>query len=79
MKDALDLPPDEAYVVTRLRAGVPVLRADPNGRPLLCSGPVPVCTFDTLFRMLGRGVLMVDPEAPRADRWFLTEAWRVDA
>ena len=30
---------------------------------LLRVGALPVCTFDTLFRMLGRGVLTLDPTA----------------
>lgn len=80
-QDTNDLPPDEAYVVTRMREAKilgdqSMLRADPNGRPLLCVGPVPVCTFDTLFRMLGHGVLELDDTAPRADRWKLMEEWQ---
>lgn len=74
-RDTDDLPPDEAYVVTILRSGEPILRPDPNSRPLLCSGHIAVCTFDTLFRMLGRGVLFLDPSAQRADRYMLVKDW----
>ena len=76
-KDTSDLPPDEIYVVKMLRdAGKgSSLRLDPNSRPYLCVGGVVVCTFDTLFRMLGRDVIRLDPTAPRADRWELTEEW----
>lgn len=77
--DIDDLPPDEAYVVRMLRSEGGSLRLDPNNRPLLCVGPVPVCTFDVLFRMLGRGVLILDPQAPRADRYELTPGWRENA
>lgn len=74
--DLADLPPDEIYVVTRLRASTEILRLDPNNRPLLCVGGAPVCTFNTLFRMLGRGVIKADDTAQRADRWHLTEEWK---
>lgn len=74
--DTADLPPDEAYVVTQLRSGERMLRPDPNNRPLMCSGPIPVCTYDTLFRMLGRGVLALDPTAQRGDRYELTPEWK---
>lgn len=80
MKDTTDLPPDEVYVVTELRAMKDgVLKQDPNGRLLLCAGPIAVCTFDVMFRMLGRGVLELDPTATRMDRYQLTEAWKPDA
>jgi hypothetical protein len=78
-KNTNDLPPDEAYVVTNLRTVDPLIRPDPNGRALLWCGHLAVCTFDTLFRMLGRGVLMLDPAAPRADRYQLTPEWKPDA
>ncbi len=75
MKSTADLPPDEVYVVTQLRATPDMsLRTDVPG--LLRVGALPVCTFDTLFRMLGRGVLTLDPTASRADRYELTADWK---
>lgn len=71
------LSPDELYVVTELRTkSPPMLKFDPNGRPLVWSGPIPVCTYDTLFRLLGKGVLILDPEARRMDQYLLAEDWR---
>lgn len=75
-KPTSDLPPEESYVVTRLRQRGEPLRFNNDNRPHLSVGPESVCTFDTLFRMLGRGVLVLDPAAPRLDRYLLTEEWK---
>jgi hypothetical protein len=43
------------------------------GGPLLMVGNIPTCTWDTLFRMLGRGVCQ---HMPTMKRYVLTEEWR---
>jgi hypothetical protein len=68
--------PDEAYAVACLRLSADPLRPDSHDRPLLTCGREPVCTWDTLFRLLGKAVIKLDPSAQRADRYELTDEWR---
>ena len=75
-RPTVDLPPEEVYVVARMRETNEVLRFNRDLRPHLIVNGEPVCTFDTLFRMLGRGVVMPDPTATQHDRYLLTEEWR---
>ena len=75
--DLNDLPPDESYVVTRLRTTGEALRFNRDSRPLLCVGAESVCTFDTLFRLLGRGVVQLDPTAGMMDRYILAKEWKL--
>lgn len=78
-KDLNDLLPDEAYAVRQMREAADPLRSAADGRPILCCGIAPICTWDGLFRLLGKGVIQVDPAANRGDRYYLTEEWRVSA
>lgn len=70
-KDTLELPPDEAYAVHVMRETGESLFFP--GGPLLMVGNIPTCTWDTLFRMLGRGVCQ---HMPTMKRYVLTEEWR---
>lgn len=76
-RDVNGLPPDEAYAVTVMRRDDGPIRSGIIVAPnLLCVGHTPVCTWETLFRMLGRGVVEVRPPAPGAPvSYGLAEAW----
>lgn len=75
-REVTDLPVEEGYVVTKMRTTGDVLRFNRDLRPhLICHGEA-VCTYETLFRMLGRGVVALDPSATQMDRYFLTEEWK---
>lgn len=71
-----DLPPEEAYAVIKLRETGGFLRFNRDNRPFLCVGAESVCTFDTLFRLLGGGIVTLDPTATQLDRYELTLEWR---
>lgn len=75
-RDTSGLPPEESYVVTQLRKTGGPLRFNRDNRPYLCVGSESVCTFDTLFRLLGRGIIELDPTATQMDRYELTPDWR---
>jgi hypothetical protein len=65
LRDLGELPADMAYAVTVMREDQGAIRPSPNhGVSLLCVGHIPVCTWETLFRMLGRGVVEVRPPVP---------------
>jgi hypothetical protein len=68
-----NLLPDEKYAVEVMRREGKVIHADIHGGPLLYCEEVPVCTWDTLFRLLGKEVCRY---FPATKRYGLTEAWR---
>jgi hypothetical protein len=75
-RDLGDLLPEEAYAVTCVRTIGEPLRAYLANPFVVSCGHVPVCTWDTLFRLLGRGVIKLDEAAQRADRYELDADWR---
>lgn len=70
-----DLFPEEKHVVRTMQATGDTIRPGTHdgGARIHCMGQ-PVCTWDTLFRLLGRGVIEKDPDA--REHYRLTEAWR---
>lgn len=79
LKDMNDLPPDESYVVAVMRDDRALLRPGPNPMCLNVEH-TPVCTWETLFRLLGRGVIETRSPLPGSPLVYgLAEAWWVDA
>jgi hypothetical protein len=69
-----NLLPDERYAVVWMREHDTTLHLDIHGGTLLYSGNVPVCTIETMFRLLGNGVC----RRYETGNYGLVEAWRVD-
>lgn len=75
-RDITDIPVEEGFVVTRMCETGEALRFNRDSRPFLSVNGESVCTFDTLFRMLGRGVVVLDPTAGQMDRYLLADEWK---
>lgn len=79
LKSLNELSADQAYAVTVMRDDQMLLRPSPNPM-FLAIGHTPVCTWKTLFELLGKGVVEVRPPLPGgAVVYGLAEAWWVDA
>lgn len=70
---AAGLTPEEIYAVAMMRDADEVLRPDTQGG-LLYLRNTPVCTWPTMFSLLGRGVCR---RFPTTECYGLVDFWRV--
>lgn len=52
-----DMTYEERYVIRRMRREGMTIRPDARNGPLLFIGEEPVCTWPTLFSLMGRGLV----------------------
>lgn len=72
-RDMSALSPPEIYAVEVMRQEGKVLHPDLHGGPLLYCENLPVCTWETMFSLLGRGVCK---RFPVTNCYGLTPGWR---
>lgn len=74
--DLNDLTDEQKYVVTRLRECVAGIRQNRDNDLYLVCDSRPICTWSTLFALLGREVVQY---IPSDKAWHLVPDWHADA